>query len=427
VNYSYDSKYLLSASLRSDGSSRFARDVRWGQFYSVGLAWRIKQEKFMENVKWLDDLKLKASYGEAGNDNIGLYYQYIFYYYADGLGNFNAPSRLSNPGLKWEGNKNLNYGAEFAMFKRRLTGSVEFFSRISDDLLFDVPLAASTGFSSIFENVGESKNYGVEVQLGYNAIQKKNFDWRIDFNITHYENVITKLPPSQKVTGIISGNKKLTEGKSLFDFWLREYAGVDPSTGLALYYRNVLDANGKPTGERILTSDITRADFYYVGASSIPDFYGGITNSFRYKSFQLSLLTTYSYGGHFYDGNYASIMHSGSAGTHWHKDILNRWQKPGDVTNVPRLQNATNQDGASSRFLFDASYVNIKNITISYDLGSILSKKTFVKDAQFFVSVDNAYNFTSKSGGDPQQSFDGNVGAGYPLYRTITFGTTIKL
>ena len=427
VNYTYDNKYLLSASLRTDGSSRFAQDVRWGQFYSVGLGWRIKQEKFMENVKWLDDLKLKASYGEAGNDNIGLYYQYIFYYYADGFGNFTTPNRLANPNLKWEGNKNLNYGAEFAMFKRRLTGSVEFFSRISDDLLFDVPLAASTGFSSIFENVGESKNYGVEVQLGYNAIQKKNFDWRIDFNITQFENVVTKLPPAQRERGIISGSKKLTEGRSINDFWLREYAGVDPATGLALYYRDVLGADGKPTGERVLTNDITRADFYYVGASSIPDFYGGVTNSFRYKSFQLSVLTTYSYGGHFYDGNYAGIMHSGSAGTHWHKDILNRWQKPGDVTNVPRLQNATNQDGPSSRFLFDASYVNIKNITISYDFSSILSKKSFVKDAQFFMSVDNAYNFTAKSGGDPQQSFDGTVGAGYPLYRTITFGTTIKL
>jgi TonB-linked SusC/RagA family outer membrane protein len=427
VNYSFDNKYLLSGSLRSDGSSRFAKDVRWGQFYSVGLGWRIKQEKFMENLNWLDDMKLKVSYGEAGNDNIGLFYQYIFYYYADGFGNFTTPNRLSNANLRWEGNKNLNYGVEFSMFKRRLTGSVELFSRVSQDLLFDVPLAASTGFSSIFENVGESKNYGVEVQLAYNAIQKKNFDWRIDFNITQFENVITKLPPSQKTTGIISGNKKLSEGKSLYDFWLREYAGVDPATGLALYYRDVRDVNGKPTGERVLTNDITRADFYYVGASAIPDFYGGITNSFRYKSLQLSILTTYSYGGHFYDGNYAGIMHSGSFGTHWHTDILNRWQKPGDVTNVPRLQNGTNQDGASSRFLFDASYVNIKNITISYDLSSILTKKSFVKGAQFFVSVDNAYNFTSKSGGNPQQSFDGNVDAGYPLFRTITFGTTIKL
>lgn len=426
VNYTFDNKYLLSGSLRRDGSSRFAPDLRWGTFYSAGLAWRIKQENFLSNVNWLDDLKLKVSYGEAGNDNIGLYYQYIAYYYADGFGNFSAPSRISNPNLRWEGNKNLNYGVEFAMFKRRLSGTIELFNRVSDDLLFDVPQPPSAGFASIYQNIGQSKNYGFEASIGYNVIQKKNFDWRVDLNVTHFKNKIVQLPPNQRANGIVTGNKKYTEGSSIYDFWLREFAGVDPTTGLSLYYRNVLGTDGKPTGERILTDDITRADFFYVGASSIPDFFGGLTNSLRYKNLQLSILTTFSYGGHFYDANYASIMHSGSAGTHWSTDILKRWKQPGDVTNVPRLQNATNQDGASSRFLFDASYVNVKNITLSYELGPKLLAKTFKKGAQFFVNVDNAYIFTAKSGGDPQQNFDGNVSASYPLYRTITFGTTIK-
>ena len=427
VNYDFDGKYLLSASLRTDGSSRFAQDVRWGTFYSVGLGWRIKQEEFMKDIDWLNDLKLKASYGESGNDDIGLFYQYVDYYYADGLGNFQAPARLGNPSLKWEGNVSTNVGVDFAMFKRRLQGSVEYFTRTSDDLLFNTPLAPAGGFASVWQNIGESKNYGVEIQLGYNVIQKKDFDWKVDFNITHFKNQITKLPPKQKELGIVTGNKKYEEGRSIYDFWLREFAGVDPATGLSLYYRDILGSDGKPTGERELTSDITRADFAYVGATSIPDFYGGLSNTFRYKDFQLSILTTYSYGGHFYDQNYASIMHSGAAGTAWHKDIKKRWQKPGDVTNVPRLQNAGGQDGASSRFLFDASYVNLKNITLSYNLSSNLAKTLRLKDAQFFVSVDNAYIFTAKSGGDPQQSFDGNVGAGYPPYRTITFGTTIKL
>jgi TonB-linked SusC/RagA family outer membrane protein len=429
VNYSFDNKYLVSASLRTDGSSRFAQNVRWGQFYSFGLAWRLKQEKFMESINWVDDLKLKASYGEAGNDNIGgEYYQYIGYYYANGFGQFNVPNRIPNVDLKWEGNKSLNYGVEFALFKRRLTGSIELFSRVSNNLLFDVPVSPSSGFSSFFQNVGESKNYGVELQLGVNAVQKKNFDWRVDFNITHFKNVITRLPKDQRVKGIIQGSKKLMEGKSIYDFWLREYAGVDPATGLALYYRDVVDNKGNPTGERTLTNDINLASFYYVGATAIPDFSGGLTNSFRYKSFQLSILTTYSYGGHFYDGNYQSLMHEGDLGTHWHKDILNRWQKPGDITNVPRLQQNLGQAGASSRFLFDASYINIKNITISYDFSSILSKKTFIKDAQFFASMDNALIFTSKSGGDPQRSFEGvSSSTGYPVFRTITLGTTIKL
>jgi TonB-linked SusC/RagA family outer membrane protein len=431
VNYALDNKYLLSASLRTDGSSRFAPDVRWGQFYSFGAAWRIKQESFMDNIRWLDDLKLKVSYGESGNDNIGLFYQYRFFYFADGNGNFTVPRRVSNPDLKWEGNKNLNYGFEFAMLKRRFTGSVEFFSRISDDLLFDFQLPTSTGFSNIFRNTGESKNYGVEIQLAYNVIQKKDFDWRIDFNITHFKNVVTRLPDEYREKGAPpSGLNKLSEGRSIYDFYTREFAGVDPATGLALYYRNVLNADGKPTGERQLTSDINRADFYYVGATAIPDFNGGITNSIRYKSFQFSVLTTYSYGGHFYDGNYQTLMHFGRPGSHWHRDILDRWQKPGDITNVPRIQQGLDdsQSGASSRFLFDASYLNIKNITFSYDCSSILSKKTFIKDAQFFVSMDNAYIFTAKSGGDPQQSFGGGVSStAYPLFRTITFGTTFKL
>jgi len=428
VNYTLDNKYLASASIRTDGSSRFAAPVRWGNFYSFGVGWRISQENFMKNVKWIDDLKLKASYGEAGNDNIGLFYQYRDYYYADGFGNFAPPTRVANPNLKWESNAALNYGVEFTMFKRRLQGSIELYDRRSKDLLFLVPLPPALGFSGgVYQNIGQSKNTGIEIQLGYNAIRKKNFDWRIDFNISSFKNVITQLPPAQKETGIVRGSQKLSEGRNIYDFWLREYAGVDAATGLATYYQDVLGSDGKPTGERLLTSDITRASFYYVGASAIPKFQGGLTNAFRYKNFDLSILTTFSYGGHFYDGNYQSIMHSGNAGTHWHTDIKNRWQKPGDITNVPRLQNATNQDGASSRFLFDASYLNIKNVTLGYNLTPAAARKLHLKDLQFFVNVDNAFIFTAKRGGDPQQSFDGTVSAGYPPFRTITLGTTIKL
>ena len=428
ANYSFASKYLASVSYRRDGSSRFAPDVRWGNFYAASVGWVVSEEAFLQKVKWINSLKLRASYGEAGNEDIGLYYQYVNYLYADGFGNFNAQQRGANPNLKWEANATLNFAVDFTLFNRRLTGTIEYYTRTSKDLLFDVPKGPSfpTG-TSIFENIGESQNKGIELQLGYNAIRKKNFDWRIDLNVSHYKNTITRLPLAQRENGIISGTKKLSEGKSIYDFWLREFAGVDASTGLAVYYQDVLGANGKPTGQRNLTSDITRASFYYVGKPAIPDFQGGITNSFRYKNFELSILTTFSYGGHFYDGNYQSIMHSGSAGTHWHTDIRNRWQKPGDITNVPRLQNATNQDGASSRFLFDASYLNIKNINFSFSLPSDAAKKLHLRDVQIFMSVDNAFIFTAKPGGDPQQNFDGTVGAGYPPFRTLTLGTTIKL
>lgn len=427
VNYDYDSKYLLSASYRTDGSSRFRDEVRWGNFYSVGLGWRLTQEKFLENVGWLNELKFKASYGEQGNENIGLYYPYVSYYYANGNGTYTPPSRPVNEDLLWETNKTANIGFDFAMFDNRLQGTIEWFNKQSDNLLFDVPLPISTGYSSVWQNIGSMKNYGIDVQLGYTAIRSKNFNWRVDLNLTSFKNKITKLPPIQARNGIPSGTKKLMEGRGIFDFWLREYAGVDASTGDALYYQDILDANGKPTGQRTVTNIYNNATFYFFG-SALPDFSGGLNNSFQYKNFDLSFLLTFSYGGQFYDGNYAGIMHRGSPGTAWHADILQRWQKPGDITNVPRLQNAVaNQDGVSTRFLFDGSYLNVKNITLSYTLPKPLANRLHMGSAQFFANVDNAVLFTAKKGMDPQRAFNGTSDATYTPFRTISFGFNVNL
>ncbi|RYY61270.1 MAG: TonB-dependent receptor [Chitinophagaceae bacterium] len=428
LNYSFKEKYLASASLRRDGSSRFSPDARWGTFYSAGLGWRISQEEFLKNVNWLSELKLKASYGEQGVDNIGLLYQYTYYYNANGSGGYNPQAALQNPDLKWETSKTLNAGFDFGLFKNRITGTIEYFRRISDDLLFNVPRELSSGSSSQYQNIGTMKNSGIEVSLGLNIIRKRDFDWRIDVNVTHFKNEVTKLPPAQRENGIIRGTKKLSEGHSIYDYWIREFAGVDASNGDALYYKDVLGTDGKPTGTRLLTNNITEGSFYYKG-TAIPDFNGGLTNSFRYKAFELSILTTFSYGGKFYDGNYAGIMHSGSYGIAWSQDILNRWQKPGDLTNVPRLQNTSisTQDGLSTRFLMDASYVNLKNITLSYAFAKSITNRLGISGAQFFGNVDNAYIFTAKKGMDPQRSFDGSSDATYPPFRTITFGVTLNL
>lgn len=427
VNYDYDSKYLLSASYRTDGSSRFRDEVRWGDFYSVGIGWRLTQEKFLDNVKWLNELKFKASYGEQGNENIGLYYPYVAYYYANGNGTYTPPSRPVNEDLLWETNKTANIGFDFAMFDNRLQGTIEWFNKQSDNLLFDVPLPISTGYSSVWQNIGSMKNYGIDVQLGYTAIRSKNFNWRVDLNLTSFKNKITKLPPIQAKNGIVTGTKKLMEGHGIFDFWLREYAGVDASTGDALYYQDILDAQGKPTGQRTVTNIYNNATYYFFG-SALPDFSGGLTNSFNYKNFDLSFLLTFSYGGQFYDGNYAGIMHRGSPGTAWHADILQRWQKPGDITNVPRLQNAVaGQDGVSTRFLFDGSYVNVKNITLSYTLPKSLANRLHMGSAQFFANVDNAVLFTAKKGMDPQRAFNGTSDATYTPFRTISFGFNVNL
>lgn len=426
VNYTFDSKYLLSGSYRTDGSSIFAADKRWGNFYSVGAGWRISQENFMQNISWLNELKLKASYGEQGNNAIGQLYSYKAYYYADGTGSYTPPQSLENPDILWEKNQTTNVGIEYSVLKRRLSGSVEWFNRVSDNLLFQVPLPPSLG-TFIWQNIGTMKNTGIEVQISGVPVKSRDFDWKIDFNLTHFKNTITKLPPNQRENGIVSGTKKLMEGHSIYDFWLREYAGVDASTGDALYYKDVLDANGKPTGDRTVTNVFNNASYYYKG-SSIPDVFGGITNTFNYKGIGLSFLMVYSYGGLFYDGNYASLMHRGSAGTAWSVDILDRWQKPGDVTTVPRLQNAiSGQDGASTRWLFDGSYLNIKSISLSYSLPADAAEKLYLGGLDFFVNGDNLFLFSAHKGMDPQRSFAGTSDWSYTPYRTISVGINAKL
>ena len=427
LNYDFDQKYLVSASFRRDGSSRFIDSLRWGNFYSMGIGWRLSQENFLRNVNWLNELKLRASYGEQGNDNIGLYYQYRDYSYASGTGSYQSTTRTANPNLLWEKNKVLNLALDFAMFKNRLTGTIEWYNRESDDLLFDVPRSISDiGGATIYQNIGSMKNTGVELQLGYNAISTRNFNWRIDLNLTHFKNVVTKLPPNQTKLGIVRGTQRLFVDKSIYDFWLPEFAGVDASNGDALYYKDVLGTDGKPTG-RVLTNLYNQATFYSHG-SALPDISGGITNSFNYKGFDLSFLLTFSYGGQFYNGNYASIMHRGAAGTALHIDALQRWQKPGDVTNVPRLQNAiANQDGASSRWLVDGSWLNIKNITLSYTVPKSIANQMHMGGIQVFGNIDNAWLYTAQKGLDPQRAFSGTSDASYTPFRTINVGFTINL
>ncbi len=429
INYDLDGKYLLSASFRTDGSSRFASAYRWGKFYSFGAGWRLSQEKFLSSVKWINDLKLRVSYGEQGNQALGgglNYYIDRRWYSSDGLGGYVPPSRRNNAKLVWEGNNVANFGLDFSLFNRRLQGTIEYFDRATTNMLFDVDVAASGGATSQYKNAGKLRNYGWELTLGYNVVKAKNFDWRADLNLTTFKNTIVSMPDEfTKNQGFVQGISKLWVGHSIYDFYLKEFAGVDPNTGLGLYYKNVLDNSGKATGQRILTTDVTKADYYYKG-SSIPKISGGLTNSFRFKNFECSFLVTFSYGGQFYDGNYAGLMTYGSYGTAWHTDISKRWQKPGDVTNVPRVQANSGLDVGSTRFLFDASYLNIKNFRIGYSIPKNTIKRLKLSDITISCSVDNLALFTAKKGGDPQNSFGGTTDATYPPFRSVNFGVNIN-
>ena len=428
-DYNFADKYYVSGSFRTDGSSRFYSDVRWGNFWSLGGSWRITQENFMKNISWIDDLKLKASFGEQGNDDIQNYYgwQSLFSISGRNNGNYNGAlhSQLENKKLQWEKNANLNVGLDFS-FLKRFTGTVEYFIRNSSNLLFSVPLPQSTGISSNWQNIGSMSNKGIEATIGVDILKGSLLKWNIELNATSYTNKITKMPlgTDGKPQEIISGTKKLSEGHSIYDFWLREFAGVDPEDGSILFYKDIKDANDKITG-RETTKDQNAASYYYVG-SSIPKLYGGITNTISVKGFELSALVTYSLGGDFYDSNWATLMHTGAFGSSWSTDILNRWQKQGDKTDVPRLQNNyTAATAASSRYLIDASYMSLRNVTLSYRIPVSISQKLDMSALSIFLSGDNLGLICKRKGMDPQQSFAGTADFTYVPSRILSVGLNL--
>lgn len=428
-DYNFADKYYVSGSFRTDGSSRFYSDVRWGNFWSLGGSWRITQERFMENLPWINDLKLKASFGEQGNDDIGTYYgwQSLFSISGRNNGNYNGAlhSQLENKKLQWEKNSNLNVGLDFS-FLDRISGTVEYFIRNSSNLLFSVPLPQSTGISSNWQNIGSMSNKGIEATLGIDILKGNLLKWNLEINATSYKNKITKMPlgTDGKPQEIVSGTKKLSEGHSIYDFWLREFAGVDSEDGSILFYKDIKDEEGEVTG-RETTKDQNAASYYYVG-SSIPKVYGGITNTISVKGFELSALVTYSLGGDFYDSNWASLMHTGAFGSHWSSDILNRWQKKGDITDVPRLQNNyTAATAASSRYLIDASYLSLRNVTLSYRIPVSISQKLDMSALNVFVSGDNLGLLCKRKGMDPQQSFAGTADFTYVPSRIVSVGLNL--
>lgn len=419
-NYNYNRKYYVSASFRRDASSRFYRDVRWGNFWSIGGSWRIDQEDFMRNLPWVDDLKFRASYGSVGNDGTSNYAWQSLYGI---LNNANTPGFIQstsagNKELQWEKNKSLDVALEYGLFRSRLTGSIELFHRISDNLLFSVPQPYSAGVTSQMQNIGTMYNQGVELQISGDIIRTRDFNWNMTLNASHVKNEITKLPQEE----IISGNKKYMVGHSMYDFWLRDWAGVDPQTGDALYYRDILDENGNVTGKET-TNDYTLASYYYTG-SSIPKVNGSIQNSISFKGLTFSALLTYQLGGKVYDSVYAQLMSYSNLGSSLHADILNRWQKPGDITDVPRVDNGRNayQNAASSRWLTDASYLSVRNMTLSYNLPAKLVKSIDLSNVRVFASVENLKVFCARKGMDPSYSFGGSQSNDYGVAKTATLG-----
>ncbi len=435
ANYNYKGKYLLSGSFRRDGNSRFAPESRWGTFWSVGTGWNIDKEPFLSDVKWLDQLKLRSSYGVVGvADGIGFYaYQglYNFNNNANEPGIVQSQTAFLNRDLTWENNEQFDVGVDFTLFKGRISGSVEYYSRVSRDLLFAVPQPLSSGALSVNQNTATMTNDGIEANLDVEFIRTRDFSFSTNFNISTVQNVITKMP--ETVPEFITGTKKYSVGFSIFDYWLRSYYGVDPSDGAALYkadnkratsgLRFITNASG---GIDTVTTLVANGKFEYNG-SVIPKFYGSIQPSITFKGVTLTTLLTFQVGGLTYDGLYQSLMSVGGYGGAWHKDITGRWQNEGDISNIPRLDagRSTDFNATSSRWLVDASYLNIRSVTASYNLPRSLMSKLKIVNAQVFAGAENVAFFSKRVGMNNQQNFSGVTSNAYPPARVISGGINV--
>lgn len=426
AEYNYAQKYFASVSMRADGSSRFHPDNRWGAFWSFGGSWKIGREAFVEEAagSWLSDLTLRASYGAQGNDNVG-YYAYQALY---GIGSFLGEtalttSRLDTPELSWETNLNANIGLDFSLWSNRLFGTVEWFQRTSKDLLFARDLVPSSGFSSIDDNIGKVRNYGWEFTLGGTPILTRDWTWRLSVNATTYKNEIVSIP-----TDVMwSGTKKWVKGGSLYDFWMYEWAGVDPETGDAQWYMTDTE-----TGERVKTTNygsLTSQDKVKVG-NALPKVSGGFQSDLTWRDLSLSMAFAYSIGNKIYNRDKASLMGvSGANGSTMSKDLLNRWTPENTQTDVPRLEydQTSYFTSASTRWLVDGSYLRLKTVTLNYNLPKKWIQPAMLKDVSIYVQGENLLTFSKQQGLDPEQALGGVTYWRYPAMKTLSFGINVKL
>ena len=415
AQYDYMNRIFMSASYRRDASSRFHPDHRWGNFWSVGGGWIINEETWFPRTPWIDMLKVKASIGSQGNDNIG---NYLYTDTYNLINNNGTPGVMfavkGNKEITWETNTNMNAGVDFDFLRGKVSGSVEYFYRKTSDMLFYFTVPASLGYGGYYDNIGDMRNQGIEFSTNLALMQKENFLWNFYFNFTHYTNKITMLPADKKTRnvegyeGYANGTKFVGEGLPLNTFYMQKSAGVDPETGEALWWKDARDENGNLT--RVKTNEYSEAT-QYLCDDPTPKLYGGFGMSFDFYGFDVSASFTYSIGGLTYDSGYAGYMGSplqSNAGTNFHKDILKAWTPENKDSNIPRFQYQDQYTASTSdRFLVDASYLNFQNAQIGYTLPSSLTQKFRVNKIRVYAACDNIIYWSHRRGLDPRQSFSG--------------------
>lgn len=418
AQYNFDNRYYASFSFRRDGSSRFGRDNRYANFYSVGASWRFSEEAFLRDIDWLTNAHIRTSYGTSGNSAIGNFSSLALYGYGRDYGGRpgSAPVQFENPDLSWEESSIFNVGLDFRLFDR-ISGTVEYYDRKTYDLLLFVPLSSTAGITSQLRNVGEMENKGFEISLSADVFDPRTSPvlWNLDFNISFNRNQILKLVDGEDITGFYFLRR---EGYSFQTFYMEEWAGVNPADGRPMWY----DSEGNITFRK------GDADRQMVGTAD-PDFIGGFTSSWTYRGFFLSTFFSFTYGNLLYDDTYRILSSDGAfAGFNQSVDQLNRWQNPGDITDTPRRVNANPSESneRSTRNLFDGSYLRLKNAQFGYNLPANWINSVGFTRARVYVQGQNLLTWTNYPGMDPEQARDGIVWFVYPNSRTITFGLDVN-
>ncbi|CDN74539.1 SusC/RagA family TonB-linked outer membrane protein [Elizabethkingia anophelis] len=460
VSYDYDNKYLASFTVRRDGSSRFLKN-KWGNFASAGIGWVVSRENFMKNVSFLPYLKLRGSYGTTGDQGgVGYYPGYNVYDPGNMMGSIAAVfNRNGYPDLTWETHNKSQLGLDFSLFKNRvIEGTIDIYKNKITDLIFDSRLAPSTGNAIEKVNDGQMTNKGLEFNLVGHIVRKKDFFVDLSINGALERNKLNKMPIDRatglpKVIDLAESGYGRAVGRSIYDYYMRDWAGVNPDTGAAKWFVNYVDANnnGKfDAGEQIsslydymqsnpnakisegTTEVYSQATQRFVGKSVIPDISGGVNLYAGYKGFTLSVQMLYSFGGYGYDSAYAGLMHNGQiGGNNWSTDIRNRWQKPGDITDVPRITSNrtgdTNYISQSTRFLTKKDYLALNNVTIGYSVPKSMLEGLGLDALQLTLSGDNLWLGSKRRGFNPSTSETGATSIyTYSPLSTFTFGVKVN-
>lgn len=442
AQYNYDEKYFVSASYRRDASSYFAKDHRWGNFWSVGAAWRISKENFMEDYSsWLDELKLKASLGQQGNDNIGNWAYVDMYSLTATDETTMSPTfyRIGNPDITWETTTNINVGVEFSLWKGRLVGNVDFYTKKTSDLLFWLSVPESAGSRGYYGNLGDIRNMGVELALTGAIVRTRDVDWSISANLSHNKAKILTLPASKTGTngGFAETNSTdiaqnwYEEGGPLYNAFCVEYAGVNEK-GEATYWvdESLKGSTSKPGKEHSYTTTNPNEATKYAQGNVLPKLYGGFSTSLRVRDFDLSASFDYQIGGKMADNRYASLMSpnatSASAGSNFHKDYIKSWSPNNTASDIPRWQYGDKYTvfGNSDRFLTNASYLNFQSFTVGYTLPKNIVKN--IAKIRIYAAGENLCFWSARKGFDPRYSYEGNKDiTAYSPVRNISGGIQI--